>query len=127
MNTPCGSRSSLDTVPRPMRGAPSSSGANQAVVVGGLTIHESHELSWEPDLLIWYCRTCGRTATHQVRALHKKCSGVLDKKGRDNLGRVSRGLLPGDSREAKRFNDGRLAVKRRARPPADLPHTQGQG
>ena len=74
------------------------------VQVGHQQLHSSHDAAFEPLLEVWFCRTCGFYGDQNLRNLAEPCTRTLNKTGRQNLVRISKGLMPGASQRAKLFN-----------------------
>ena len=70
--------------------------------------HSSHSLARSAAPPVWFCQKCGAVAVQRIsHALGLRCPGVRSKMGRNNIQRIERGLFPGTSEAAKRWNKGR--------------------
>ena len=64
------------------------------VTVQGVPIHGSHLLGYFKDLEIHACLRCGCVGRHFLRNLAAECTGHLGHYGKQNLGKLARGVLP---------------------------------
>ena len=71
-------------------------------------IHESHEVRWLSDLSTWLCTTCGLFGIEVLEGLDNTCSQVRTRAGKQNIARVKRGFMPGESRLARAFSKDRI-------------------
>ena len=92
------------------------------VTVGGTVLHPSHKLAFGDLHALYLCQECGRTATSDGRQLVGACEAP-SKKGRENLGRIRKGLYPsfaGPSRASTSLREARVqaSAEQTARTPA---------
>ena len=73
--------------------------------------HESHNIAQDGITGVWFCALCGRYGDQVFRHLAKPCQLFRDRTGEQNLSRIKRGLMPGDSRKAREFNASRIKGK----------------
>ena len=82
-------------------------------------VHESHlvrEFLCE-DWGCWYCIKCGCISYSSLRFLAQPCRQHLSRAGRENLGRLRRGLMPGSSKRALAYNTGKASFRAKPRAP----------
>ena len=82
------------------------------VRIGAHTVDSSHVLRFHSPTETFYCAVCGMIGREQLERLHHPCDGPCKPRsaGRANLERLSKGLMPGQSKAAKAYNAGRVAV-----------------
>ncbi len=84
----------------------------KSIQIGSAVIHETHSPTWAALIGLWCCERCGMTGRLCLRALAKPCCNSMGRSGRQSLAIISKGLLPGDSEEARQSNAGRIKRKR---------------
>ena len=68
-----------------------------------------------PEFAIWACGRCGLASADFLSGLAKACKARPSRAGRQNLRRLAKGLLPGNSAKAKAFNRTKVQFAVRAR------------
>ena len=63
-------------------------------VFGNTRAHASHRCMWSDQLQLWACMKCGSFAKSRIRKLALPCSLVLNRRGKQNLARLERGIAP---------------------------------
>ena len=83
--------------------------------MGRSDAHGSHKLFFHEPTRYFACSVCGRVGAVRMEQLAKQCPCRVDKKGKDNLRRLERNLMPGASAAARSCNAGNLRAKRPSR------------
>ena len=72
--------------------------------------HHSHSISKSCAPPLWYCNKCGAVAVDKMIGLAATCAGYKKKSGLNNIRAIQRGVFPGTSKRAKKWNARRSAV-----------------
>ena len=83
------------------------------MTINNFIIHGSHDVLYHTGIRTWACKSCGNVGKEKLDGLAKPCAGQANKAGRENLARISKGLMPGDTQEAHTHNEGRILKRKR--------------
>ena len=75
-------------------------GETRVIQVGSPTIHLSHRSAFHAETGFHFCTTCGATGRVCLDALASECTYCSNSGGRQNMVRLSKGLMPGESAAA---------------------------
>ena len=63
-----------------------------ALHIGGLVVHTSHQMMYQPKLDLWYCGGCGYYGALMIRKLQQRCEVPVgcapSRSGRQNLSEI---------------------------------------
>ena len=78
-------------------------------------VHPSHSMRYYDHVDLHACTRCGLYTSQLVKNLVKPCAGVPSKAGRENLARLRRLLMPGQTRRAEAYNAEHIKRRKTSR------------
>ena len=86
---------------------------NPGATPRGSEVHASHSMTKYEigPHTVHACLTCGNASRDQLLGLGKPCKKTMERKGKDSISRLRRGLLPGTDAVDRAWNVQQAAFK----------------